>query len=75
MRSESTTITWQPTRGAQRRLRFEPYDDQLHRIEEVWTGCAWRQTGVETVTGLDITPTATDQTHPPATPTQHSSDP
>ena len=52
---EGATAEYTPAAGPRRRVRFEPRSDGTHwRIEDVWTGCTWRETGREPVTDLVV---------------------
>jgi hypothetical protein len=57
-------IEFTDTTQTRRRLRFVPHlDGDWWRIEEVWTGCIWRQTGRERVTDVDLWRCQPDQSH------------
>ena len=52
---DATTITYESLYGTPRRVRFEPCDDgRYRRVELVWNGCRWRQTGSELVESMRI---------------------
>jgi len=53
--TDALTVTFRPPRGPRQRLRFEPRSDDTHwRIDEVWTGCMWRERGREPVDDVTI---------------------
>jgi hypothetical protein len=49
--SETNGFIYEPVRGSQRKIHFEECGDGgFYRIESVWTGCEWRETGRERCT-------------------------
>ena len=43
-------FVYEPLRGPKRCVEFEPrLDGGFERVESVWTGCGWRETGREVV--------------------------
>jgi len=51
--AEANGFVYTPAGGPKRKVEFEPGSDgHWERVEAVWTGCRWRETGREVVTDL-----------------------
>jgi len=54
-RTDAATVTWTTARGTRHRLVFEPRSDgDTDRIEQTWSNGAWRESGQEVVSHVDI---------------------
>jgi len=46
--AEARGFVYEPARGPKRKVEFEPQSDgSVVRIEPEWTGCVWREIGLE----------------------------
>jgi len=49
--ADGEAFVYEPVRGPRRKIEFEPQSDGgFVRIESVWNGCQWRETGREACT-------------------------
>jgi hypothetical protein len=54
-RGDAIVVRYDPVRGPERKDVYEPQaDDGYDRREYVWTGCAWRYVGGETVENATV---------------------
>jgi hypothetical protein len=54
-RTDSATLTWTTARGTKHRIVIEPRSDgDYERVEQTWSNGAWRESGREVVTHVDI---------------------
>jgi|APHM01.1.fsa_nt_gi hypothetical protein len=60
-RDESVVLRIDPARGAPERQVFVPRSGgEWGRHDQVWTGCAWRTRGVETVRDVSVSGAAAE---------------
>ncbi|MFC7077884.1 hypothetical protein [Haloarcula halophila] len=46
-------FVYQPVRGPKRRVEFEPRSDgRFERVESMWNGCRWKETGREALANV-----------------------
>jgi len=54
-RTDAATVTWTTARGTKHRIVIEPRSDgDYDRVEQTWSNGAWRESGREVLSHVDI---------------------